>query len=139
MAEADKSEMEMTEKPAEGVLMASSPAAAAPAALGESVDVQEPYPVGKFTGFLCRRPLLAMVAIFLFTIVIVGIGAVAGGGGFGWVGTGGYLLLTCGPLYAVGWKPFEKVSSSASVPTCKHMNSCIPRLLPFHERITQTQ
>jgi hypothetical protein len=47
----------------------------------------EPYPIGKFTGFLCRKPRIAMASIFLFVIIIAGIGQTFGGGDFGWVGT----------------------------------------------------
>ena len=110
----EKYDMEMTEKPAaEGTVVASPSAAGEPATIGESVGEQAPYPVGKFTGFLCRKPILAMVSIFLFTIVIVGIGAVAGGGGFGWVGTGGYLVVV--HSRQLSWRPFKMVCSAASI------------------------
>ena len=52
-----------------------------------SEDMIDSYPVGRFTGLLCRKPRLIMLGVFCFVAMIVSIGAWVGGGEFAWVGT----------------------------------------------------
>jgi hypothetical protein len=63
------------------------PRADAPLPEATLVVTLEPYPVGKVTGFIVRKPIIVMVSIFLLCIVLLTIGSMVGGGDFGWVGT----------------------------------------------------